>query len=167
MKSSLELLADRMRARRDRHRLKSPCRGKVCSKCGACCVSWPCKSCARLRAKLTRQAPEPLRKERCRHRDSWLIGGALYEWCYRCGAFRELDKAPDGVQGCVVTSAWCYPVGPEGANPWDAWQKSTDQLKKRLVTERTTRALKRMARQSAEQSEALLEKASQESRRQR
>ncbi len=26
---------------------------------------------------------------RCRHRDSWLIAGGNYEWCFRCGALRR------------------------------------------------------------------------------
>lgn len=88
--------------------------------------------------------------ERCRHRDSWLIAGGAYEWCYRCGAFRTLTAASDGSNSVSSSSAWCYPVGPYGENPWDTWKKATEQLKKRLETERTTRALKRMARQAKE-----------------
>jgi hypothetical protein len=56
------------------------------------------------------------KKSRCRHeRNSWIIGGGAYEWCYVCGAFRRLqiisgnESEPYG--------KWIRPSGDKGNNP--------------------------------------------------
>jgi hypothetical protein len=64
--------------------------------------------------------------ERCRHRDSWIIGSGAYLWCYRCGALRRCQET--GPAQISPTSSWCKPVGPTGENPWDAW-KRRDRVK--------------------------------------
>ena len=57
--------------------------------------------------------------DRCRHRDSWLIAGGAYEWCYRCGALRNMREI--GIAQVTPQSPWCRPVGPAADNPWDRW----------------------------------------------
>lgn len=53
---------------------------------------------------------------RCRHEQhSWILAGLLYEWCYQCGALRQLKQVSDNE--LVATSAWVVPTGPKGANP--------------------------------------------------
>jgi hypothetical protein len=71
---------------------------------------------------------------KCRHRDSWLIGSGLYEWCYRCGAFRRLrSTGPTS----IVDSSWCVPVA--SGNPWDAWVKRDAAWRKGMATRRAKR----------------------------
>ena len=65
----------------------------------------------------------------CRHRQSWIVAGGCYEWCYQCGAFRRLAEiTPTLVE---ATSPWCKPTGPDGDNPWESWRKRTDAYRKR------------------------------------
>ena len=58
----------------------------------------------------------PRMDARCRHRESWLIAGGAYEWCYECGALRKMmiSHPPN-----VVTpiTQWTRPTGKKGANP--------------------------------------------------
>ena len=58
---------------------------------------------------------------RCRHeRNSWLIsrGRSLWmEWCYRCGAIRNLKEHGD--LSLDPITEWTRPVGPGGKNPCD------------------------------------------------
>ena len=63
------------------------------------------------------------RVRRCRHRDSWLLAGGTYEWCYRCGALRRMREA--GIAEVVPMSPWLKPVGPAGGNPWEKWKLRT------------------------------------------
>ena len=56
---------------------------------------------------------------RCRHRDSWLIAGGNYEWCYRCGALRRMREI--GIAHVSPMTLWCRPVGPVAENPWQKW----------------------------------------------
>lgn len=58
-------------------------------------------------------------KARCRHRESWLIAGGAYEWCYQCGAVRTCFEA--GIADVSQTSPWCLPTGAGGENPWSKW----------------------------------------------
>lgn len=54
----------------------------------------------------------------CRHRKSWIIASGWYEWCYQCGAMRELIKtSPNGSQ---PYTRWFKPTGPNGRNPYDS-----------------------------------------------
>lgn len=55
--------------------------------------------------------------QKCRHNSSWIIAGGHWEWCYACGALRELRKiAPNG---SVPYTQWVKPTGKPGNNPWD------------------------------------------------
>lgn len=53
---------------------------------------------------------------RCRHRRSWLICGGWAEWCYECGAWRQL-RAIAGTNRSAVAGRWTRPVGKGGENP--------------------------------------------------
>ncbi len=55
----------------------------------------------------------------CRHRGTWL--STYREWCYECGAFRQLE--PTGPSSAKVVSPWCYPVGIGGANPYEDFDR--------------------------------------------
>lgn len=55
----------------------------------------------------------------CRHRDSWLISGGSHQWCYRCGALRQMRET--GVAQVTPNSPWVRPTGPRGDNPFNAW----------------------------------------------
>lgn len=59
---------------------------------------------------------------RCKHRRSWLLFGGLLEWCYQCGAFRNME-ATHGGNAIYPESPWCYPTGPNGDNPFNEWNK--------------------------------------------
>lgn len=51
-------------------------------------------------------------------RTSWLICGGRAEWCYVCGAFRNLkpvDDRPGNV--LVAASSWFKPSGNPDVNP--------------------------------------------------
>lgn len=53
---------------------------------------------------------------RCRHeRNSWLLCGARWEWCYRCGSIRRMR--PVGENAYEADTGWLRPVGPDGDNP--------------------------------------------------
>lgn len=58
---------------------------------------------------------------RCRHRDTWLVAGGSYEWCYNCGAFRTTRET--GPAQVTPSSPWCRPTGPAGENPWARWDR--------------------------------------------
>lgn len=53
---------------------------------------------------------------RHRHeRNSWLIAGGWIEWCYQCGAWRQMQRmAPNGVS---PAGKWQKPTGIDGPNP--------------------------------------------------
>jgi hypothetical protein len=74
-----------------------------------------------------------VREPKCRHRESWIIAsrdsGTALEWCYQCGAIRK--HADSGVDGMWPITGWCKPTGPDGNNPWDAWQKRAATYRKR------------------------------------
>jgi hypothetical protein len=70
--------------------------------------------------------------KRCRHRDSWLIGGSnksgsnksgsnkggkIYEWCYQCGALRSLRLSNDE-NICYPITQWTRPTGSNLKNPY-------------------------------------------------
>lgn len=65
----------------------------------------------------------------CRHRDSWLIGGGCYEWCYRCGALRRMREL--GIAQVEPDSLWVRPVGPSKPNPWRIWRDKTERFLER------------------------------------
>ena len=71
--------------------------------------------------------------ERCRHRDSWLISGGSHEWCYRCGALRQMRET--GIARVHPVSPWVYPVGPKKANPFALWMARRDVYRKRFRPE--------------------------------
>lgn len=52
--------------------------------------------------------------QKCRHRDSWILG-FVWEWCYRCGALRRLSRT--GPTSLAVDSGWQRPVGQTADNP--------------------------------------------------
>ena len=54
---------------------------------------------------------------KCYHdRNSWLICGGYIEWCYVCGAFRNMRK----IEGNSVTpnGKWQKPSGDKKINPY-------------------------------------------------
>jgi hypothetical protein len=67
----------------------------------------------------------------CRHRDSWLIAGGSHEWCYRCGALRQMRER--GIGEVVPISPWVRPVGPTGTNPFTAWRLRFPAYVRRLA----------------------------------
>jgi len=59
-------------------------------------------------------------KPRCRHeRNSWLICGGHIEWCYACGAWRNLKQiAPNGwTRADPPHDKWHKPSGDPKVNP--------------------------------------------------
>jgi hypothetical protein len=55
---------------------------------------------------------------RHRHeRSSWLIAGGHIEWCYQCGAWRQLRRDPALANAFVAASPWQRPSGIGGVNP--------------------------------------------------
>lgn len=57
-------------------------------------------------------------KKGARHRherSSWLICGGHIEWCYQCGAWRQLKQVDPGC--FVAISKWTKPTGIGGINP--------------------------------------------------
>lgn len=59
---------------------------------------------------------------RCRHQRTWVMFGGRGEWCYECGAYRDLVKI-NGAQSKPISN-WIRPVGKGGKNPFDIWMKS-------------------------------------------
>jgi hypothetical protein len=57
----------------------------------------------------------------CRHRNSWLIAGGSHEWCYQCGALRQMQET--GIAQVTPRSPWVRPTGPTGENPFTAWSR--------------------------------------------
>ena len=62
-------------------------------------------------------------KKLCRHRNTWLIANGMYEWCYECGAIRQMQiedinsVAPKEKNG--KRAKWIRPVGKDGKNPYE------------------------------------------------
>jgi len=54
-------------------------------------------------------------KERCRHERSWIIMGGHAEWCYVCGAWRQLKRIEPN--GSIPNSKWNRPSGDKNINP--------------------------------------------------
>ena len=53
---------------------------------------------------------------RCRHeRNSWLIAGGYYEWCYVCGAFRKMKHNKGN--SVSPNGKWIKPTGDKNNNP--------------------------------------------------
>lgn len=69
----------------------------------------------------------------CKHRKTWIINAGYAEWCYQCGAFRLLK--PNELQSgtSIVISPWCVPVGVDGENPADQWDKRYKSFTKRKL----------------------------------
>lgn len=44
------------------------------------------------------------------------------EWCYQCGAIREMKRA-DFVNTVRPASTWVRPVGKDGENPYEKLRK--------------------------------------------
>jgi hypothetical protein len=58
----------------------------------------------------------PRTDARCRHKETWLISGGSYEWCYQCGALRKMmiSYPPNSV---TPITQWTRPTGNKGTNP--------------------------------------------------
>ena len=62
--------------------------------------------------------------DKCRHRKTWLVAGGYIEWCYECGAIRQMWRAPEGnsVSSLVGEDGrrarFIKPVSKGGANPY-------------------------------------------------
>jgi len=55
---------------------------------------------------------------RCYHqRNSWLIAGGHIEWCYACGAWRQLIQI-GGKLYPAEKGKWYKPSGDPKVNPW-------------------------------------------------
>jgi hypothetical protein len=64
--------------------------------------------------------PFRMRKQRCRHeRNSWLIAGGYIEWCFACGAWRQLIQI-GGKLHSAEKGKWYKPSGDPKVNPWKA-----------------------------------------------
>jgi hypothetical protein len=57
---------------------------------------------------------------RCRHNKTWLVSGGLLEWCYECGAIRQMRRVKNA-NAVTPDSKWAKPTGKGGDNPWKAW----------------------------------------------
>lgn len=68
-------------------------------------------------------------------RTSWLIMGGHIEWCYVCGAYRQMEvsKTTNAVWP-MIKNGWHKPSGNPDVNPW----KSTLWTKKSSNISRTT-----------------------------
>lgn len=66
----------------------------------------------------------------CRHRQSWLIAGGVWEWCYCCGAIRRMKHIRENA--VAPDSTWVKPVGERGENPHEAWMKASSLYKERM-----------------------------------
>lgn len=73
-------------------------------------------------------------EKRCRHRDSWLIAGGSHEWCYRCGALRQMREI--GIAEVEPKSPWVRPVGASADNPFHAWLKRFERYAERRLGEK-------------------------------
>jgi hypothetical protein len=58
-----------------------------------------------------------MNKNKCRHRDSWLIASGLYEWCYVCGSLRMMKLSMDE-SICGPATQWTRPTGDSLKNPY-------------------------------------------------
>jgi hypothetical protein len=57
------------------------------------------------------------RMNNCRHRKTWLVAGGHIEWCYECGAMRQMERI-DGVNAVKSKGRFIRPVGKGGENPY-------------------------------------------------
>ncbi len=65
----------------------------------------------------------------CRHdRNSWIILNGWAEWCYACGAYRNLLKEGNR---CTPVSAWRKPSGDPKNNPWEKAERENKVFEKR------------------------------------
>lgn len=59
-----------------------------------------------------------MEKPRHRHESSsWLICGGYVEWCYQCGAWRQLKPVAGTINAFEAASKWQKPSGIGGVNP--------------------------------------------------
>jgi hypothetical protein len=57
--------------------------------------------------------------KRCRHGTSWLMCGGTLEWCWGCGAVRQLcQNHRPGATDLIAVTEWQKPVGAAAENPW-------------------------------------------------
>ena len=62
--------------------------------------------------------------DKCRHSKTWLVAGGYIEWCYECGAMRQMWKSPEGNSVSPLIgedgkrARWIKPVGTGGPNPY-------------------------------------------------
>lgn len=69
-------------------------------------------------------------KKRCYHnRNSWIIMGGHAQWCYVCGAYRNLRREEPNI--IYPASAWRRPTGNPGNNPWERMVKDDAVFEKR------------------------------------
>ncbi len=54
---------------------------------------------------------------KCKHRKTWLIAGGYTEWCYQCGAIRQMRQVEGLPNGFAPAEKWIRPTGPNGPNP--------------------------------------------------
>lgn len=57
---------------------------------------------------------------RCKHRRTWFVAGGRYEWCYECGAIRQMEYTGPG--SLRARTRFVRPVGKDGENPYDKWK---------------------------------------------
>ena len=60
----------------------------------------------------------------CKHRKTWIMASGHLEWCYQCGAIRQMQPisgtnttAPYVKEG--KRAKWIKPTGVNGDNPWE------------------------------------------------
>ena len=64
--------------------------------------------------------------ECCRHRQTWFIADGRLEWCWRCGALREISRT----LGDCVAMPWVKPTAT-GTNPYTAWRNRCEAVAER------------------------------------
>lgn len=61
----------------------------------------------------------------CRHRKTWLLTSGYLEWCYECGAVRQMQPIKNtnvtapAIDISGKKAKWISPVGIGGENPYE------------------------------------------------
>jgi hypothetical protein len=53
----------------------------------------------------------------CKHRTTWIVCGGFGEWCYVCGAYRQLKRL--GPNTSAPLTNWARPTGDPTVNPYE------------------------------------------------
>lgn len=70
---------------------------------------------------------KPMSK-RCRHAGTWIMADGSIEWCYVCGAVREMARLNYGgmaINASRAATTWVSPTGDKQNNPFARMRKLT------------------------------------------